>query len=120
VLKAFGGASCTRRRFVSGNLLNDRLSIPNLIPDAVIEVPIEVDGDGFHPVTVDPLPEGIASICRTQMAIQKLTVQAYTEPSRNLLLQALLLDPCVNSLRSAREFLDYMLGLQADYLPKFT
>ena len=37
-------ATDTRRRFISGNVLNDGLYVPNLLPDAVIEVPIEVDG----------------------------------------------------------------------------
>jgi len=113
-------ATNQRQWYVSGNLLNTELSIPNLLPDAVVEVPIEVDGDGFHPCRTDPLPEPLACWCRTQMSIQKLTVQAYQEKSRNLLLQALLIDPAVNSLRRAREFLDDMLALQKDYLPTFT
>ena len=108
-----------RRWFISGNVMNTGLYVPNLLPDAVVETPIEVDGDGFHPVTVDPLPESLACLCRTQMSIQKLTVQAYKERSKDRLLEALLLDPVVNSLRRAREFLDDMLELQAAYLPEF-
>jgi len=112
-------ATNTRTPFISGNVLNDKLSIPNLLPDGVVEVPVEVDGQGFHPVPVEPLPECLAAWCRTQMSIQKLTVQAYKHKSKNLLLQALLLDPFVNHVGRAEAMLDEMLALQADYLPRF-
>ncbi len=54
-----------------------------------------------------------------QHSIQKLIVQAYKEKSKRLLLQALLLDPVVESAIQAEKFLDYMLKLQAEYLPEF-
>ena len=106
-------------RFISGNVLNDHLTVPNLLPDAVVETPVDVDGSGFHPAPVAPLPECLAAFCRRQMSIQKLTVEAYRERSRDLLLQALLLDPFVNSIRKAEALLDEMLELQAEYLPAF-
>ena len=37
-----------------------------------------------------------------------------------LLLQALLLDPCVNNLTAAEKMLDEMLELQSDFLPEFS
>ena len=108
-----------RERFISGNVVNDRLYVPNLLADGVVEVPVEVDRDGVHPITIAPLPEGLAALCRTQMAIQKLTVQAYADRSKRSLLHALLLDPVVNSLSHAEKLIDEMLDLQADYLPRF-
>ncbi len=54
------------------------------------------------------LPESLAAICRTQLSIQKLLVEAYRQRSRNLLLQALLLDPCVDSLYRAEKLTDEM------------
>jgi len=100
------------------NVLNTKGYIENLARDACIEVPAVVDAAGIHPETVGSLPEGFAAQIRLQHSIQKLLVQAYQQQSRELLLQALLLDPVVDSAINAQKFLDYMLKLQADYLPE--
>lgn len=105
--------------FPSGNFINTKLFIPNLNPDGVVEVPILVDGKGIHPQNIAPLPEGVASMCRTQMSIQKLTVMAYKERSKNLLLQTLLLEPTVDDIPKAEALINDMLELQKDYLPEF-
>lgn len=113
-------ATNTAQEFPAGNLLNDTLAIPNLQPEGVVEVPVVVDGTGMHPQTVAPLPEALAAYCRLQMSIQKLTVEAYKQRSKNLILQTLLLEPTVNSISHAEMLIDEMLELQADYLPEFT
>ncbi len=102
------------------NVPNTQGYVAELAPDTVVEVPALVDGSGVHPHKVPPLPEALAAFCRTQASIQKLLVQAYEERSKKLLLQALLLDPVVDSVSSAEHMLDYMLDLQQDYLPDFT
>jgi len=94
--------------------------VEGLPPDTVVEVPAMVDGNGLHPEKLAPIPEALLALCRTQASIQKLVVEAYGQRSRNLLLQALLLDPVVNSVQNAEKMLDYMLELQRDYLPAFT
>ncbi len=108
-----------RTYFYSGNVMNDGLYIPNLLQDAIVEVPVEVDAAGVHPLTLPPLPEGVAALSRTQMSIQKLTVQAYKERSKNLLLQTLLLEPVVDSIPKAEALIEDMLYLQADFIPQF-
>ena len=84
----------------------------------VVEVPVEMDGKGIYPVKLEPLPEAIAGYCRTQMTIQKLLTAAYAEKSRNTLLQAMLLDPFVNSIDEANSLIDEMLELQSEFLPE--
>ncbi|MBE3070587.1 MAG: alpha-glucosidase/alpha-galactosidase [Planctomycetes bacterium] len=101
------------------NVLNSGGYVENLPREAVVEVPAVVDAAGIHPQPVGPLPEALAAFCRTQVSIQLLLVEAYRRRSRRLLLQALLLDPCVDSVRRAEEMLDTMLELQKDYLPQF-
>ncbi len=104
----------------SVNVLNRGGYIENLPDDAVVEVPAIVDATGIHPEQVGPLPEALAAFCRTQVSIQLLLIEAYRQRSKKLLLQALLIDPVVDSVRNAEEMLDYMLELQKDYLPSFT
>jgi alpha-galactosidase len=92
--------------------------VENLPEDAVVEVPLSVDGGGVHPVSVGPLPEAIAGVCRLQISIMKLLVEAYRERSKALLLQALLIDPIVDSYSRVREMMETMLKVEADVLPE--
>jgi alpha-galactosidase len=103
----------------SVNVLNTEGYIENLARDGCIEVPAVVDAKGIHPEFVGSLPEGFAAQIRLQHAIQKLLVEAYEQKSKKLLLQALLLDPVVDSAVNAKKFLEYMLTIQADYLSEF-
>jgi len=100
------------------NTLNTEGYIENLSPDACIEAPATVDSDGVHPEHVGSLPEGFAAQIRLQHSIQKLLVQGFAEKSRSLALQALLLDPVVDSADRAEKMFDCMLELQSDYLPE--
>ena len=113
--------SLDRENFRSAvNTLNGEGYISNLDRAGCIEVPAVVNGSGIHPEFVGALPEGFAAQIRLQHSIQLLLAEAYREKSKHLLLQALLLDPVVDSSRQAEKMLDYMLELQAEYLPVFT
>ena len=106
-------------RFDAVNVLNSEGYIENLPRDVVIEIPAIADAGGLHPIHVGPLPEAPAAYIRTQTSIQRILTEAYRTRSRKLLLQALLLDPFVDSVREARKLLDEMLALQAAFLPEF-
>jgi alpha-galactosidase len=97
------------------NIPNDDL-IDNLPRDLVVEVPARVDGDGVHGVKLGALPKGIAGLMRNQVAAMDLTAEAALTGSRELALQALLVDPIVDSVERAEELLDTMLQRQKDYL----
>lgn len=103
----------------SVNVVNSKPYIDNLSRTAVVEVPAIVDKNGVHPESVGPLPEPIAAIIRTHHTIHELLTEAYKTRSKKLLLQALLLDPVVNSISAAEKMLDEMLDLQSEFLPKF-
>jgi alpha-galactosidase len=107
-----------KRREISANVLNRGFAIENLPEDAVVEVPIRVDSGGVSPVKVGALPEAHAGLCRLQIAIQNLLVEAYREKSRKLLLQALVIDPVVDDVARAEAMMEKMLQIQADYLPE--
>jgi len=94
--------------------------IPNLPEWAIVEVPATVDASGVHGVNVGPLPEPIAAMCRTQIAIQDRAIEAAVHGDRKAALQALLLDPVVNSASQAEAILEEMLEVHKDYLPQFS
>lgn len=95
-------------------------AIPNLPDDGVVEVPARSDAKGLQPTACAPLPEPIAAMLRTQLSINKLVVEAFAEGSKAKLLQAVLLEPSVDSYRRAVEMVDEMLRLQKGLLPEMT
>jgi alpha-galactosidase len=108
----------TEKVELAGNILNTGGAISNLPEDAIVEVPLSVGPSGVSPVAVGPLPEAHAGMCRLQIAIQNILVEAYRAKSKNLLLQALMIDPSVDSLLRAKEMTECMLKVQADVLPE--
>ncbi len=102
------------------NLMN-RGSIPNVLNDAVIELPTVVDQYGYHPVQFGNLPTAIAGICNTSATVQDLTVEAAMKGDRQLALQALLMDPLCYSMEidEAESMLDEMITAQKVWLPRF-
>ncbi len=97
------------------NILNDGF-IDNLPQDLVVEVPATIDKDGVNGVKLGALPKGIAGLLRNQVAVLDLTVETALTGSRDIALQALLVDPVVNSVRSAEQTLDIILERQKEYL----
>jgi alpha-galactosidase len=100
------------------NLPNQGL-IPNLPAGAIVEVPGIVSGMGIQGLGFPPLPEGIAELCRRELALTSLVVEAAITGDRHLALQALLLDPMINDIDRARVILDDFLTTFAEYLPQF-
>ncbi len=94
--------------------------ITNLPAGAIVEVPGTVSGWGVRGLGVGELPRGIAELCRRQIEVQELVVEAAVTGSRSLALQALLHDPLVPSARAATAILDDLLRLEADALPMFS
>jgi alpha-galactosidase len=101
------------------NVLNTEGYIENLPRDVVVEVPGRANARGIEPLHVGRIPEAFAAFMGPQYMIHRLITEAYRTRSRKLLLQALLLDPVVNSTVEAEKLLDEMLALQSDFLPAF-
>ena len=114
------GVACGLSREIDAVNVPNRGWIPNLPDNMVVELPADADGDGVHPRQMAPLPEAIAALLRTQGSIQQLIVEAYAEGSKDKLLQAILLDPVVDSYRGAVQMMEEMLELQKDLLPALT
>jgi len=97
------------------NILNTGL-IENLSSEMVVEVPATVDKDGVHGVKLGKLPRGFAGLLNNQVAVNDLTVEAALAGSRELALQALLVDPVIDNVAAAEAALDAILEYQQDYL----
>jgi alpha-galactosidase len=93
--------------------------IANLPDGAIVELPAVVDGWGIKGLNVGPLPEMVAELCRREIAVAGRAVDAAAQGDREAALQALLLDPCINDIDTARAILDVYLAEYAAYLPQF-
>jgi len=68
---------------------------------------------------VGELPFFAAELCRRQIAIHELVVQAAVNGDRRLFLEALCLDPFVHDLDTARSLMSSYLEEYREYLPQF-
>jgi alpha-galactosidase len=93
--------------------------VENLDRDAVVEVPGIIEDGDFRGVQVGRLAGPVAAMVQNEIAIQELAVEAAVTGSRDAALQALLIDPCVQSARAAEAFLDEILTAHRAYLPAF-
>jgi len=100
------------------NLLNEG-TISNLPDDVFVEVPALVNSSGIHPLAIGNMPKGPAAFCRRDIDQMELTVEAAVTGDRNLVLQAMLLDPVVDSVSAAEKALDELLKVHAKELPQF-
>lgn len=94
--------------------------IANLPAGAIVEVPARIDAQGIHGQSVGPLPAAAAELCRRELVVAGLVVDAAATGNRQTALQALALDPCIDDLGTARVILDAYLAEYADYLPQFS
>ncbi|MCB0176486.1 MAG: hypothetical protein KDJ97_38665, partial [Anaerolineae bacterium] len=93
--------------------------IANLPASAIVETPGLVSGLGIRGVGVGELPEPVAELCRRELTVARLCVDAAVLGDRQAALQCLLLDPVITDLDVARQILDDYLITYRDYLPQF-
>jgi alpha-galactosidase len=105
-----------RKTLIESGVVYNRGAIANLPFDCAVEVPVVVDASGIHPCTVGPLPDGIAALCSVQAHIQQMSVEAAVRADRGLALQALLIDPVVNSSAAAEKILDELWEANQTYI----
>lgn len=111
-------AGGTTHYHLAANLPNDG-QIANLPIGATVETPIMVDGAGVHPVHVGALPGPIAELCRRELTVAQLCVEAALEGSREKALQCLLLDPTARDIQTTKNILEDILVTFREYLPQF-
>ena len=97
------------------NLPNQGL-IPQLPDFIVVEVPAWIDGKGISGIRLDTIPQGFAGLLANQVGVHDLVAQAIIEGSKDLVVQALLVDPVVDRVGAAEPLVEAMVGLQSEYL----
>jgi alpha-galactosidase len=93
--------------------------ITNLPEGAIVEVPGLVCGAGVQGIGVGALPEPIAELCRREITVAQLCVDAAINGDRQAALQCLLLDPVITDMDVAQQILDDYLETYRGHLPQF-
>jgi alpha-galactosidase len=109
-----------RPTVIYGNVRNTGL-IDNL-PDGCVEVECLVDKNGVQPRHFSPLPEQLAALNRSHMAIHTLMCEALLTHNKEAARYALLLDPLSAAVCSPAEIsalFDEMWEAEREYLQPF-
>ena len=103
------------------NVVNRGL-IENLPAEAAVEVPATFDRSGVHPQPIGRLPTQLAALNQTNLNVQQMMAQAVLEKSKELAVQAVMLDPLTASLVELAEIRTMMAELfsaEARWLPEW-
>jgi alpha-galactosidase len=111
-------AGAGHRHHMAVNLPNHG-HITNLPEGAIVEVPGLFSSTGVSGVAVGPLPEPIAELCRREITVTRLCVDAAVHGDREIALQCLLLDPVITDIDVAQRILDDYLETYRVHLSQF-
>ena len=107
---------------IAGNVLNTGYLLTDFPEDACVEVPCLVNGTGIHPTRVGKLPTVCAAMCRTEINVHLLGIEAAYEKSRDKVYQAVMMDPHASSeldVDTIRKMVDELMAGHAKYLPQY-
>lgn len=91
-------------------------AIPNLRPDAVVEVPCYVNARGVEPISLRfDIPDFQKGMMEAQVAAEKLLVDAYFEHSYQKAFEAFTLNQTVPNATVAKVVLDELIEANGDY-----
>jgi len=110
-----------RQKMIYASVPNTGL-IPNLPLNGVVEVAVLVDKQGYTPTYFGNLPEQVAALCRSNMAVYELAVQGILNQNRESIIHAMMVDPlcaavcCPAEIRSMAEEL---FKAEKNYIPEW-
>lgn len=102
------------------NVWNDGV-IANL-PPCCVEAPAYVDAHGIQPLHVGDLPPQCAGVLKKSIAVQELAVEAAVTGNREMVKQAVALDPLCGAVLNLEEIwamCDEMFEALAPWMPQF-
>ena len=107
-------------RTVYVNVRNDGL-IENLPSECIVEVPATANAEGLSPAAVGHIPPHLAALITTNIAPQRLTVEALTSGDRESVYHAAMLDPRTASELDLHQIwclVDDLIDAHGDMIPE--
>lgn len=106
------------RHIFYANVVNNG-AVPNLPDDAVLELPTVAMAGGMRAIHCADFPDALAAIIQRKLSAVELTVEAALSGSRDLFVEALLIDGAVTDRKIALDMMEELLNAQRAYLPNF-
>jgi alpha-galactosidase len=113
---AIAGIIHNQKRVLESGIVYNSGAIANLPTDCAVEVPVLADATGIHPIAAGPLPDPIAKLLQPAISVHQLAIEAAVHGSKEIALQALLIDPTVNSATAATKLLDELWEVNRPYI----
>ncbi len=110
-----------RPRIIYASVPNTGL-ITNLPQKGVVEVAVLVDRRGYTPTYFGELPEQVAALCRSNMAVYELAVQGVLNRDREAIIHAMMLDPlsaAVCSPAEIRSMAEELFKAEKKFIPSW-
>lgn len=104
-----------------GNVMNEGL-IDNLPRDCCVEVTCLANEGGIQPCHIGALPHQLAALNMHQIGVHQLTVDAALNQKRDLIYQAVMLDPHASAeltIDEIRLMVDDLIDAHGNWLPKY-
>jgi alpha-galactosidase len=96
--------------------------ITNLPKKACVEVPIMVDEHGLNPCVVGDIPDQLAGLNMTHIAVHNMVIKAAVTGKKEYIYQAAYLDPHTRdqlTMDEIKSLCDDLIEAHGDWLPKF-
>ena len=106
---------------IYGNVQNTGL-ITNLPANACVEVPIMVDDNGLNPCVVGDLPDQLAGLNMTHIAVHNMAIKAAATLEKQYIYMAAYLDPHTRdqlSFDEIKNLCDDLIEAHGDWLPEY-
>lgn len=113
------GHALNRPKIIYASVPNTGL-ITNLPQSGVVEVAVLVDKRGYMPTYFGALPEQVAALCRSNMAVYELVVDGLLKKNRESIIHAMMVDPlsaAVCSPAEIRSMAEELLRAEKAYIP---
>ncbi|MCL2217257.1 MAG: alpha-glucosidase/alpha-galactosidase [Defluviitaleaceae bacterium] len=106
---------------IGGNVLNNGI-IPNLPPEANVEVPCMVDAYGINPCYIGRLPVQLAAMNMTHVNVHLIAIEAAVTLKKEHIYQAAMLDPHTAAELSADDIckmVDELISAHGNWMPRY-
>jgi alpha-galactosidase/6-phospho-beta-glucosidase family protein len=111
--------AANKPHYMSAIVIPNHGAVDNLPCEALVDIPAIAVGGEVRGVHVGPLPTFAMELCRRQITIHELLVQATVEGDRQKVVQSMALDPWVRSIRQASRITEAFLKCYRKELPQF-
>ncbi len=118
VLEFIVAASGKGEQTIMLNVPNEG-QIPNLPPGAIVDTKCCVNTAGIEPLCTGPLPPALESLIEPHLLRQEMCIAAALSGDRQTALAALVTDPLVRDMTTARRMMEELLAANKEHLPAF-